>query len=219
MSVELTKDISTTPPETNVPVEQSTVSSIGSSRLKSLKAFIVQNLSFIALVVVPFLIALIYFTMIASDRYVSTAEIIVKDNSSSSATPSAMDFLLAGSSSNTQDALLVVNYIHSLDMARLINQALSLKDYYQKNGDFASQLYGWASQEDYLNYVRNHIEVNHDELSGIIRIDAQAFDPDFSQQLVTLIIEKSEQFVNAISHKLANQQMNFVQKELECRGS
>ena len=100
-------------------------------------------------------------------------------------------------------------------MARLINQALSLKDYYQKNGDFVSQLYGWASQEDYLNYVRNHIEVNHDELSGIIRIDAQAFDPDFSQQLVTLIIEKSEQFVNAISHKLANQQMNFVQKELE----
>jgi len=215
MSVELKKDTNTIPAEINVPAEQPIVRSIGGSRLKSLKAFIVQSRSFIALVVVPFLIALIYFTMIASDRYVSTAEIIVKDNSSSSAAPSAMDFLLAGSSSNTQDALLVVNYIHSLDMARLINQAVSLKDYYQKNGDFASQLYGWASQEDYLNYVRNHIEVNHDELSGIIRIDAQAFDPDFSQQLVTLIIEKSEQFVNAISHKLANQQMNFVQKELE----
>lgn len=215
MSAELKKDTDIMPPEINMPSEQPIVEPIGSSRLKSLNAFIVQNRSFITLVVAPFLVALIYFTAIASDRYVSTAEIIVKDNSSSSAAPSAMDFLLSGSSSNTQDALLVVNYIHSLDMARLINQEMNLKDYYQKNGDFASQLYGWASQEDYLNYVRNHIEINHDELSGIIRIDAQAFDPEFAQQLVALIIEKSEQFVNAINHKLANQQMKFVQTELE----
>ena len=128
MSVELTKDTSTIPSEINVPAEPPIVRSIGGSRLKSLKAFIVQNRSFIALVVVPFLVALIYFTVIASDRYVSTAEIIVKDNSSSSAMPSAMDFLLAGSSSNTQDALLVVNYIHSLD-----NERLALKIFqYQK---------------------------------------------------------------------------------------
>jgi capsular polysaccharide transport system permease protein len=215
MRVELKKDTYMMTPEIKVLAEQPTVEPIRSSRLKSFNAFIVKNRSFIALVVAPFLVALIYFTAIASDRYVSTAEIIVKDNSSSSAAPSAMDFLLAGSSSNTQDALLVVNYIHSLDMARLINQEMNLKDYYKKIGDLDSQLYGWASQEDYLNYVRNHIEVNHDELSGIIRIDAQAFDPELAQQLVALVIEKSEDFVNAINHKLANQQMNFVQTELE----
>lgn len=215
MSAELKTDTDINPPDINVTAEQPIVQAKGPSRLNLFNTFIRQNRSFIALVVAPFLVALIYFTAIASDRYVSTAEIIVKDNSSSSAAPSAMDFLLSGSSSNTQDALLVVNYIHSLDMARLINQEMNLKDYYQKNGDFASQLYGWASQEDYLNYVRNHIEVSHDELSGIIRIDAQAFDPEFAQQLVALIIKKSEDFVNAINHKLANQQMKFVQTELE----
>jgi capsular polysaccharide transport system permease protein len=56
-----------------------------------------------------------------------------------------------------------------------------------------------------LSYVRNDIEVSYDELSGIMRIDGQTFDPEFAQQLVALSIEKSEDFVNAINHELASQ--------------
>jgi capsular polysaccharide transport system permease protein len=184
------------------------------SKLSTCSQAISNNAMLILLVLIPFSSSLIYFTFFAADRFVSTAEIIVKDNSSASSAPSAMDFILSGSSSNTQDALLVVNYIHSLDMARLIDEELKLKSYYQENGDIVSQLVGWASQEDYLNYVRDHIEITHDEVSGIIRIEAQAFEPAFAKQLVSVIIEKSEKFVNSINHELANQQMSFVQTEM-----
>ena len=215
---EQTKDSNaseTKPQQVVVSAEQNVKKSSEKVAPSKVTSWVINNALMLVMVILPVACSILYFGFIASDRYVSTAEIIVKDNSNSKVVPSAMDLLLAGSSSNTQDALLVVNYLHSLDLIKKLDQDLNLKAYYQSNGDALASLPSWASQEDYLDYFRSHFAIVHDELSGIITLEAQSFSPEFAQELVTKAIQHAEVFVNSINVQLAKTQLEFVDKELK----
>ncbi|MDP5209196.1 hypothetical protein [Microbulbifer sp. 2205BS26-8] len=166
-------------------------------------------------VAAPLLIVGAYYLLWVSERYVSHAQLIVKDSAASQTTSPALGFLVPGIGSDNQDVFLVVNYIQSLDMALYLDEKLDLANYYKSNRhDIFSRLDADATQEDYLAYYRQHIGVALDETTGIITIEMQAFDPSFAQHLVETVIQKSEAFVNAISNQLADKQVDFVKSEL-----
>ncbi|MBB3061897.1 sugar transporter [Microbulbifer rhizosphaerae] len=167
-------------------------------------------------VALPLLLVSAYYLLWVSDRYVSSTQLIVKDNGSSQGMSSTLGFLVPGMGADSQDAFLVVNYVQSLDMALYLNDKLDLVDYYKSDRyDVFSRLAQDASQEDYLEYYREHIAVGHDEQTGIITIEMQAFEPEFARQLIETVTQKSEDFVNAISNQLADKQVAFVRSELE----
>ncbi|WP_255873182.1 hypothetical protein [Microbulbifer elongatus] len=168
------------------------------------------------LVLMPLLVVSGYYLFWVSDRYVSITQLIVKDNSSTPNMSSTLGFLVPGMGADNQDAFLVVNYIQSLDMALFLDETLELADYYKSDRyDMFSRLAVDATQEDYLEYYRNHIAIGHDETTGIITIEMQAFEPEFARKLVDTVVRKSEDFVNAISNQLADKQVAFVRSELE----
>ncbi|MFD1215453.1 hypothetical protein [Microbulbifer celer] len=167
-------------------------------------------------VVLPFLMVAAYYVFWVSERYVSTTQLIVKENGAEQNVDGTLGLLMPGISGNSQDAYLVVNYIQSLDMALYLNEQLDLVEYYKSDShDYFSRLPADASQEDYLEFYRTHIGVSFDEVTGIVSIEAQAFEPDFAQELVETITRKSEDFVNAVSRELAEKQVSFVRKEME----
>lgn len=167
-------------------------------------------------VLLPLLLVSVYYLVWVSDRYVSSTQLIVKENGSNQNMTSTLGFLVPGVGGESQDAFLVVNYIQSLDMALYLDEKLDLADYYKSDRyDVFSRLAEDASQEDYLKYYRSHIGVGHDEQTGIISIEMQAYEPDFARELVQTVTLKSEDFVNAISNQLAEKQVAFVRKELD----
>lgn len=170
----------------------------------------------VVFVLLPLLAVGGYYLFWVSDRYVSITQLIVKDNSSTPNMSSSLGFLVPGMGADNQDAFLVVNFIQSLDMALYLDDTLQLAEYYKSDRyDVFSRLAADASQEDYLEYYRSHIAVGHDEATGIITIEMQAFEPEFARQLVDTVVRKSEDFVNAISNQLADKQVSFVRSELE----
>ncbi|AQQ66935.1 hypothetical protein Mag101_04250 [Microbulbifer agarilyticus] len=167
-------------------------------------------------VVLPLLLVSSYYVLWVSERYVSTTQLIVKDNGNSQGMSSALGFLVPGAGGDSQDAFLVVNYIQSLDMALYLDDELGLSGYYKNSSiDVFSRLSADASQEEYLDYYRAHIGVSFDEITGIISIEMQAFEPQFARQLVEVVVRKSEDFVNALSNQLADKQVAFVRNEVE----
>ncbi|AWF80096.1 hypothetical protein BTJ40_04280 [Microbulbifer sp. A4B17] len=167
-------------------------------------------------VVLPMVVTGSYYLFWVSDRYVSTTQLIVKDSTSSQAASPALGFLVPGIGADTQDAFLVVNYIQSLDMALYLDEKLSLADYYKSSQhDIFSRLANDATQEDYLDYYRAHTHITYDEVTGIITMEMQAFNPAFAKRLIETAIQKSEDFVNAISNQLADKQVSFVKNEVE----
>lgn len=165
-------------------------------------------------VVALFSIAVIYFGLIASDRYVSRAEIVIKQADQIKMLPDALSMLGIGGS-NHEDVLLIQEYLKSLDLLNKLDKDLELKAHYQNHSiDYFSRLSNNVSQEDFLEYYRDHLTLHLDELSGVLTIELQAFDSAYGQQVVSLMLKESESFINKLGHQVALEQLSFVEKEV-----
>lgn len=166
-------------------------------------------------VVAFFSIAVIYFGFIASDRYVSRAELVVKQADQIKMLPDALSMLGLGGS-NHQDILLIQDYLKSADLLDKLDKELGLKAHYQSHKvDYFSRLPDNVSREEFLKYYREHMSLHLDELSGVLTIELQAFDPSYGQRVVGVMLKESEGFINKLGHQVALEQLAFVEKEVD----
>lgn len=168
-----------------------------------------------ALVLAASLLVVVYYSLIASPRYVSESQFVVKQ--ASSAEPQLMGLAaIATTSSSTRDALIIKQYIESRAMADALDKAIQLKAHYQDSQwDTISGLSSTASIEDYVDYYQDHVTVRHDEMADIVYIEAQAFSSDYALLLGQTLLDLSEQFINALGDKMAKEQLAYAQKEVE----
>lgn len=178
-------------------------------------AWIKGNRSFLWIVAVPVAIAGIYYIFIASDRYVSESRLTVKRTGDMSAGIINLGPIALGSGADREDALYLKEYIHSFDMLDFLDRQFSLRKMYQDSRiDFITRLSSGASNEDFLKYYKKRVEVSYDEPSSVLTIRVQAFKPELAKKINEAIIGQSERFINAISHKIAAEQMLFVEQDL-----
>lgn len=161
-----------------------------------------------------FIIAIVYFCFIASDRYVSRADIVIKQADQIKMLPDALSMLGIGGS-NHEDVLLIQDYLKSPDLLRKLDKELGLKAHYQSHKvDYFSRLSSDVSQENFIKYYQDHLTLHLDELSGVLTIELQAFDPAYGQRVVNLMLKESEGFINKLGHQVALEQLAFVEKEV-----
>ncbi len=166
-------------------------------------------------VIACFAIAVLYFGIVASDRYVSRAELVVKQADQIKMLPDALSMLGLGGS-NHQDVLLIQDYLNSPDLLDKLDEELGIKAHYQNHKiDYFSRLPDNVSREDFIQYYRDHMTLRLDELSGVLTIELQAFDPAYGQQVVGLMLKESEGFINRLGHQVALEQLAFVEKEVD----
>ena len=86
-------------------------------------------------------LATIYWGLIASDRYVSEAHVVVERTDS--VVSSTMDFssLLGGASGQTRDLLLLRDHLLSTDMLTTLDKRLNLRSHYAGQGDWLSRMW------------------------------------------------------------------------------
>ncbi len=161
-----------------------------------------------------FAIAVVYFGIVASDRYVSRAELVVKQADQIKMLPDTLSMLGLGGS-NHEDVLLIQDYLKSPDLLNKLDKELGIKAHYQNhNVDYFSRLSNNVSQEDFLKYYREHLTIRLDDLSGVLTIELQAFEPGYGQRVVSLMLKESEVFINKLGHQVALEQLAFVEKEV-----
>lgn len=166
-------------------------------------------------VVICFAFAILYFGFIASDRYVSRAELVIKQADQIKMLPDTLSMLGLGGS-NHEDVLVIQDYLKSPDLLNKLDKELGIKSHYQSHKiDFFSRLPTNVSKEDFLKYYREHLTLRLDELSGILTIELQAFDPGYGQRVVGLMLRESEGFINKLGHQVALEQLAFVEKEVD----
>lgn len=164
----------------------------------------------------PMLLGIIYYTIFAADRYVSESKVTVKQ--SGEAAPISLSgiaqMLGGGVTGSSEETHYLREYIHSLDMLKYLDTKFDLRQHYgSMKLDPFYRLYSGVSQEWFLWYYRNRVEVVLDDATSLLTIRVQGFDPEFARKLNTEILAQSERFVNEISHKLAREQMAFAESE------
>lgn len=163
-------------------------------------------------VLLPMVLMAVYLLALASPRYESEAQLIVKQADRLPGTDAGLS-LLGAATPEQKDALLVKAYIHSLDMAQHLERSIGLRDLYNRSGTDVLSRLGDATQEEFLAYYRKHTALYFDEKASILSVKAQAFTPQDATLIANTLIAESERFINQIGHKLAQEQVAFVQQE------
>ncbi|MDP5254356.1 MULTISPECIES: lipopolysaccharide biosynthesis protein [unclassified Vibrio] len=171
---------------------------------------------FVLLVLIPSLLFALYQLFWATERYESEAQVLVKEPDSTTTMDATMAALSGLGVTNTAgtDPQILESYIFSNDMINYLDETIDLRQHFSDtNIDVFSRVHDDDSRETFAKYYEDHVKVEIDEASGILRIFAQGFDPDYAQTLAQTIVKRSEWYINSISHQLAEAQLAFIRKE------
>lgn len=171
----------------------------------------------VCLVGVPMLLALIYYSFFALDRYVSVAQVAVRQvgNNETPQIPGLAVMLSGLNPTSREETLYLREFLTSQDMLNVLQEKLNWSEHYaQRWRDPLYWLLGDAPREDVLKYYQRIVTAHFDEQTGLLSINVEAFDPQFAEQTLDVMLRESERFVNELSHRMAREQMAFAQSEL-----
>jgi capsular polysaccharide transport system permease protein len=185
---------------------------------RSLKEFLRSNKIMGTALVLSFIVTC-YWLLIASDRYLSEAIVVVEDATLVGAAPTSASSLLSSitGSPGRSDQMVLQNYLLSNDMLIFLDKKLDLRGHYSswKHDPFSRLMFKDMSQERFLQYYLSRVTVEYDDYSGQITIQAQAFDPVMAHAITTLLVEKGEAYYNDMEHQIAEKQVAFLETEVE----
>lgn len=183
----------------------------------SSKRKIKQGLLFLLLVIIPWALVIFYTLTIATPRYVSQSQVVVKQSSDNSVgTGSGLVALLGGASTSVEDSHYLINHIQSVDMIKLLDPKFKFREHYHSTGaDPLNELASDATTEDLLQYFKKRTSVELDPTTQILTISTQGFSPEYALDLNKALLQQSEVFVNRISQQMATDQIAFATKQLE----
>ncbi|NVK43404.1 MAG: lipopolysaccharide biosynthesis protein [Oceanospirillaceae bacterium] len=160
------------------------------------------------------LLVIFYYSVIASPRYVSETQFMVKQANSAESPFSGLA-AIGSISGGMRDALVLKKYIESREIAVALNEAVSLKAHFEREDfDVISRLSKNSTIEEYVDFYQSQIRVLHDELSDVLYVEIQTFDANYSLQVAKALLNLSEAFINELGAKMAQEQVDYAQKEV-----
>lgn len=159
----------------------------------------------IFVVVLPTLLAAIYFLMIASPRYVSEARFIVR--SAGSSTPSSIGVALqgVGLAPTQTDAFAVHEYISSRDSLTELSRRYDIAAILAPQGADAFSRYPrpWEdrSAEGLYKGFQRFVTVGYDSTTGISTLRVEAFRARDAQAMTEALLAGGEQLINRMNER------------------
>lgn len=176
------------------------------------------NRLFAITVLVPTLVATLYYGMIASDVYVSESRFVVR-SAAQKPQLSVVGALLAGGgfSRATDDTYPVIDYIQSRDALRELNVNKYIYDSYSKQGDFVSRFH--TSFDDSFEslwkyYGKNIVGVMSDPTSGITTLQTRAYTSTDAEKINSKLLHLSERLINRMNDRAAKDTVQFAQRQV-----
>jgi len=169
------------------------------------------------LVAIPMLAAVVYYSFFALNRYVSGAQVAVRQvgNNEAPQIPGLAVMLTGLNPTSREETLYLREFLASQDMLNVLQRELKWSQHYA--GRWRDPLYWLSSeapQEDLLKFYRRVVTTTFDEQTGLLSVNVQAFDSAFAERALKVMLGESERFVNELSHRMARDQMAFAKSEL-----
>ena len=176
--------------------------------------------SFVAIVVIPSFLCIVYLAFIASDQYVAEARFAVKAAQFEFGRDSANGTLASLGSGSipsiaSQDAYIITNYIHSRAIIDDLDGKIDIKEIYRRpEADFWARLKTNPSAEQVTDYWKKMVTTYIDGPSGIVTLMVRAFRPDDAEKLAQAVMEASEKLANDVSARARKTIMRQAEDEV-----
>lgn len=173
---------------------------------------------FLLTVVLPTLLATVYFGLIASDVYISESRFVVRSPERQAVTGLGALLKGAGFSRSQDDTYTVHEFMRSRDALTKINAQLSLaKAYGSSNVDPFSRFNGLGLDDSYealYRYYQNHIVIDLDSASSISGLKVSAFKAEDAHRINLLLLEMGESLINQLNERGRQDMIRFATSEV-----
>ncbi|WP_335338079.1 hypothetical protein [Sphingobium baderi] len=174
---------------------------------------------FLTTVVIPTLLAALYFGLLASDVYISESRFIVR--SPDKPAPTGFGVLLKGASlaGAGEEIYAAQDYVASRDALQALNKdgaftraygttAVSFFDRFNAGGFH-------PTFEDLYKYYEKKVSVAHDTTSSIVTLTVRAFTPRDAQHFNEQLLEMAEATVNKLNDRGRQDLIRFASREVD----
>lgn len=167
-------------------------------------------------VILPTLLSAVLFGWFITPRYVSEAQMTVQSDDTQALGLLSGILGSVGSAGNLNVAPVLIEYIHSQAMLDTLQEWLDLKSHYSQDGiDVFSRLEDSPTKEEFLDYYRSRVEAVLDTETHIIRLNVQAYDPDYAKAVAEAAITLTEDLANSLSDRRREDSVNFARREVQ----
>lgn len=170
-------------------------------------------------VLIPTLVSIIYFGVIASDVFISESKFVIRSPQKNQTSGLGSLLNTVGFNQSTDDSYIVSNFITSMDALKSVNKDIDLKKLYTSNdidvfNRFAS-FYWNESFERLLIYFRKHIEITNDTQSSILTLTTRSYDPVSAQKINELLLMSSDRLINQLNEQSRLDLIKFSSFEVD----
>jgi capsular polysaccharide transport system permease protein len=169
---------------------------------------LLRRRTFTAAAVAAFL-AVLYWGVIASDRYVSEAHVVIHRTASAGSNETAD----AGS---LVEQMLLRDHLLSVDMLNRLDAKLNLREHYSDwHRDPVSRMWSKnAPLEWFHQHYLSRVSVELDPTAYVLVIRAQAYRPETAHAIAVMLVEEGERYMNALGQRLAAEQIAYLEKQV-----
>jgi capsular polysaccharide transport system permease protein len=175
---------------------------------------------FVGTVIVPTLLAGVYYGLIASDVYISESRFIVRSPQRAAQSEALGNFLqVTGVTRSQDDTFAVHDFILSRDALTQLDQKLQLSEKFSRPDiDFVDRFgtFEWdKSFETLYRYYKRRVDVGYDSTSAISTLTVSAFTADDAHRINDMLLSMSEQLVNEMSERARQDIVRSAQGEAD----
>jgi len=174
---------------------------------------------FVLTVVVPTVIAVVYFGLITSDVFVSESRFVVR--SPQRQAPSGLGALLqgAGFSRSQDDTYSVHDFMLSRDALKQLNSKLQLdKAFGSTDVDLFSRFATFGIDDNFEalhRYYQKRVAIDTDSTSAISVLKVSAYKAEDAYRINAMLLEMGESLINQLNERGRQDMIRFASLEVE----
>lgn len=190
------------------------------SRLSRLSAALRRSLLALLMVGLPTLLAVLYYGVIASDRYDSVSQFVVRNFNQSNTVALNALIQTSGVGRPADEARAINAYLESRDAMRLLDEQMDLRAMLSRpEVDLSWRLPGVLSRrtdtEALYGRYRDLVTVDYDSSTGITTLTVEAFRPEDSMRMAQILLDGSETLVNRLNARARRDLVASAQEEVD----
>jgi capsular polysaccharide transport system permease protein len=167
-----------------------------------------------AFVLLPTILAFLYFAFIATPIFATKSEFVVQQ---AEAQASGAGGLLGGTSlATSQDSIMVQDFLTSREaMLRLNSDHGYLEHFSDPSIDALQRLPADGSNETIYAHFKDNVKIGYDPTEGVIRMEVSALSPEMSRTFSEALIGYAEERVDQVTERKRGDQMRGARESFE----
>lgn len=168
-------------------------------------------------VIVPVLLAICYYGLLAEDVYISESRIVVRNPTQGPQSPLDMALDKTGFGAPSEGNNTVVAYLQSRAAISEANADGALKKAYSDPELFWVDRFGLTgdSDEEFYRYFQKKLDVEEGATTQVLTIRVRAYNPKQAQNINARLVEQSEALVNSLSQRSQADMIAIAEGEVE----